>query len=203
MKIVYLLIWTLLTAIICYLLYNMNQHIQLESAKNSTNSEIEVINSVSGSGYTSDENVINNDDTTSDTNSNPESTVTIENNEIAISQSRVLETASIEFNQNDVNLALSPKLELYFDSLALISKTGKVRFTAIGHADKASSSKYNNDEVGLKRAESVQKALISKGVPAEYITIETKGDREPKLDDGTPNAMKKNRRVELFINQNN
>ena len=53
----------------------------------------------------------------------------------------------------------------------------------IGHADRFGSDAYNM-KLSLKRAESVKAYLVSKGVPANRILTEGKGEREPVTKPG-------------------
>ncbi len=68
----------------------------------------------------------------------------------------------------------------------------------IGHTDTAASYHYN-EELSLRRALKVQKALIEMGIAAEIITTEGKGEYQLLVDtpDNTPEP--KNRRVEIDV----
>jgi hypothetical protein len=68
----------------------------------------------------------------------------------------------------------------------------------IGHTDTAASYRYN-EELSLRRALKVQKALIEMGIAAEIITTEGKGEYQLLVDtpDNTPEP--KNRRVEIDV----
>ncbi|MFD1315473.1 OmpA family protein [Namhaeicola litoreus] len=67
-----------------------------------------------------------------------------------------------------------------------------------GHTDYDGDEDYNYN-LGLERAERVKNYLISKGVSAERITVESMGKKEPIADNTTEEGKQKNRRVEIEI----
>ncbi|MGB5242307.1 MAG: OmpA family protein [Lutimonas sp.] len=67
-----------------------------------------------------------------------------------------------------------------------------------GHTDHDGDEAYNYN-LGLERAEHVKNYLVSKGVPAEKITTESMGKKEPIADNSTEEGKQKNRRVEIEI----
>lgn len=76
---------------------------------------------------------------------------------------------------------------------------------AIGHADRIGSNAYNN-KLSLRRADSVKAYLISKGIPANRIYTEGKGEKQPVKDCPAMKDRKKliaclapNRRVEIEV----
>jgi outer membrane protein OmpA-like peptidoglycan-associated protein len=68
----------------------------------------------------------------------------------------------------------------------------------IGHTDNKGSEEYNLD-LSTRRANSVKKYLISKGVNQDIITSEGKGETEPIDTNDTEQGREKNRRVEFII----
>jgi len=76
---------------------------------------------------------------------------------------------------------------------------------AIGHADRIGSHAYN-DKLSLRRANAVKSYLIGKGIPANRIYAEGKGERQPVKDCPRMRDTKKliaclqpNRRVEVEV----
>ena len=69
---------------------------------------------------------------------------------------------------------------------------------AIGHTDSIGSDNYNM-KLSLRRAESVKKYLVSKGIAANRIYTEGKGERQPVADNKTKAGRAKNRRVEIEV----
>ena len=76
---------------------------------------------------------------------------------------------------------------------------------AIGHADRIGSNAYNN-KLSMRRANSVKAYLVSKGVPANRIYTEGKGEKQPVKDCPRMKDSKRliaclapNRRVEVEV----
>jgi OOP family OmpA-OmpF porin len=69
---------------------------------------------------------------------------------------------------------------------------------AIGHADSIGSDAYNQ-ELSVRRAESVKAYLVSKGIEANRIYTEGKGEKQPVADNRTREGRAKNRRVEIEV----
>jgi OmpA-OmpF porin, OOP family len=69
---------------------------------------------------------------------------------------------------------------------------------AVGHTDARGSDKLNQ-KLSVKRAESVKAYLVSKGVEANRIYTEGKGEKQPVADNKTKEGMTKNRRVEIEV----
>lgn len=69
---------------------------------------------------------------------------------------------------------------------------------AVGHTDSIGTEKYN---LGLsqRRANTVKNYLISKGIPADRIYAEGKGEAQPIATNATPQGRAQNRRVEIEI----
>ncbi|MCX7815867.1 MAG: OmpA family protein [Tepidimonas ignava] len=69
---------------------------------------------------------------------------------------------------------------------------------AVGHTDSVGAEAYN-ERLSLRRAEAVKAYLVSKGVPADKVRTEGRGEREPVADNATAEGRAKNRRVEVTI----
>jgi OmpA-OmpF porin, OOP family len=69
---------------------------------------------------------------------------------------------------------------------------------AIGHADSIGSDAYNQ-RLSVRRAESVKAYLVSKGIEANRIYTEGKGEKQPVADNRTREGRAKNRRVEVEV----
>ena len=69
---------------------------------------------------------------------------------------------------------------------------------AIGHADSIGSDAYNQ-RLSVRRAESVKAYLVSKGVEANRVYTEGKGEKQPVADNKTRDGRAKNRRVEIEV----
>ena len=69
-----------------------------------------------------------------------------------------------------------------------------------GHADSTGSVWYNS-KLGMRRAVSVQKYLMSKGIDAGRMSLESKGEKEPVASNATKEGRRQNRRVEIIISE--
>ena len=70
---------------------------------------------------------------------------------------------------------------------------------AIGHADSTGSDAYNM-KLSMRRAENAVKAyLVSKGIEANRVYTEGKGERQPIASNRTKEGRAKNRRVEIEV----
>ncbi len=100
----------------------------------------------------------------------------------------------------DFNKAvLKPEGKAKLDDLA-----GKLKgitlevIIAVGHTDSVGSDAYNQ-KLSVKRAESVKAYLVSKGIEANRIYTEGKGEKQPTADNKTAEGRAKNRRVEIEV----
>ena len=67
-----------------------------------------------------------------------------------------------------------------------------------GHTDSVGSDAYNM-RLSLRRANAVKAYLVSKGIPAERITVEGRGERQPAASNATREGRARNRRVEIEV----
>ena len=68
----------------------------------------------------------------------------------------------------------------------------------VGHTDSMGTDQYN-DKLSLRRAEAVKAYLLSKGVEANRVYTEGKGEKQPIADNTTAEGRAKNRRVEIEV----
>lgn len=203
MKGFYIFAWLLLSAIVVWYMLNNDTEIPATPIDTNANTEIKVIDEVKGSIYTQTEEGENSEELSDEEG---------EDNRISIdagnfrkegkSRFDFTEKAYIEFNQNSLTLPTSKAFASYLDSVSMLINQEDFTVELVGHADNSASNKLDNYEVGLKRAQHIRGLLVDRGVDETKIIVDSKGDTEPRIEDDTENARKKNRRVELFLKPN-
>ena len=83
----------------------------------------------------------------------------------------------------------------------LVSKLGDMNLEviiAVGHTDAIGTDAYNQ-KLSIRRAEAVKAYLVSRGIEANRVYTEGKGERQPIADNRTKEGRAKNRRVEIEV----
>ncbi len=94
---------------------------------------------------------------------------------------------------------LKPEGKAKLDDLA--SKLGGINLEviiAVGHTDSVGTDEYNQ-KLSVRRSEAVKAYLVSKGVEANRVYTEGKGEKQPVDDNKTAAGRAKNRRVEIEV----
>jgi outer membrane protein OmpA-like peptidoglycan-associated protein/tetratricopeptide (TPR) repeat protein len=107
----------------------------------------------------------------------------------------VFENIFFDLDKDDLKQESASSLKRLYNFLM---ENPKVAITIIGHTDNQGNPMYN-ESLSLRRAESVKKFLMEKGIPEIRVATEGKGDREPIQPNDTPENKALNRRVTISI----
>ena len=116
---------------------------------------------------------------------------------VAPTASKVVLNADTFFDFDKATL--KPEGKQVLDQVA--QQAGSVNLETViatGHTDSIGSEAYNQ-KLSERRADTVKQYLISKGVPADRIYAEGKGELQPVASNKTREGRAQNRRVEIEI----
>jgi len=88
----------------------------------------------------------------------------------------------------------------YTESKAYLDQNLQSRLSITGYTDALGSDEYNL-ALGYRRAQSLQNYFERKGIPANKIIIDSKGEKQPADDNNTKEGRAKNRRSEITLKQ--
>jgi outer membrane protein OmpA-like peptidoglycan-associated protein len=114
-------------------------------------------------------------------------------------QAVIPENLVIYFAFDKSDFTPDAKTNKFFDeSKAYLDQNLQARLNITGYTDAVGTDQYNQT-LGYKRAQNVQKYFESKGIPADKIVTESKGEKEPADDNNTTTGRANNRRTVLTI----
>ncbi|MEO7151782.1 MAG: OmpA family protein [Burkholderiaceae bacterium] len=94
---------------------------------------------------------------------------------------------------------LKPEGRTKLDELAARQKSMTLEaMVATGHTDSVGSDSYN-DRLSMRRAEAVKAHFVSRGVEANRVYVEGRGEKQPIADNGTADGRAQNRRVQVEV----
>jgi OOP family OmpA-OmpF porin len=82
------------------------------------------------------------------------------------------------------------------EAVAKMKQANVEAIVATGHTDSIGKPAYNQ-KLGLRRAQAVKDYMVTQGIPAEKITVDSKGETQPVASNKTKEGRAKNRRVEV------
>ena len=100
-----------------------------------------------------------------------------------------------DFDKFALKPAGKAKLE---DLVSKLTGTDIEVVVATGHTDSVGSDAYNQ-KLSVRRANAVKAFLVSKGIPADRIFTEGKGESKPVASNKTSEGRAKNRRVDVEV----
>jgi outer membrane protein OmpA-like peptidoglycan-associated protein len=120
---------------------------------------------------------------------------------VAKAQAVVPENLVIYFRFDRSEFNQEPLADKYIvESKTYLDQNSKARLSIIGYTDATGSVKYNQ-ALGYRRAQSVKHYFETKGLPANMIVIESKGENFPADNNNTKAGRAKNRRTVITINK--
>ena len=115
----------------------------------------------------------------------------------AVAASKVTFAADAFFDFDKA--VLKPEGKQALDELAANIQGVNVEvIIAEGHTDSIGTDQYN-EKLAIRRAESVKKYLVDKGVDPSRVYVEGKGEKQPVADNASAEGRAKNRRVEIEV----
>lgn len=110
----------------------------------------------------------------------------------SVDNGNVIARVYFDFNKS----GLTDKSKYVLDNIVNLLKLNQKNLTLEGHSDSIGDEKYNFS-LGLKRSESVEKYLESKGVEDKRLTSTSEGELKPIANNNDKKGREQNRRVEI------
>ncbi len=107
----------------------------------------------------------------------------------------VLRGINFAFDSSIINDSAKPVLD---EAVRQLRTNPDVTVTVIGHTDAKGSEDYNR-QLSIRRAESVYRYLVNRGVKPERLNVEGKGESSPVAENDSEDGRARNRRVELNV----
>jgi outer membrane protein OmpA-like peptidoglycan-associated protein len=105
--------------------------------------------------------------------------------------------ASFDFDK----AAIKPEFKPTLNQVAgVLRDDPNLRIRVVGHTDSVGSETYNQ-QLSERRARATADYLISQGVASSQVTIEGRGEQDPRASNSTAEGRAQNRRVEIYLQQ--
>lgn len=103
----------------------------------------------------------------------------------------------VNFERNKYELSAKAKQLLSFIYESIAEKSNYIIYIN-GHTDNDADSSYNQ-LLSLQRSSSVKDFFIEKGIRDSLLRVQAMGEKQPLVENNTPFAKAKNRRVEIIV----
>jgi OOP family OmpA-OmpF porin len=118
---------------------------------------------------------------------------------LAREQAAIPKNMVIYFAFDKSNFNADAETDKYFEeSGAYLNQNSQFRLSITGHTDSIGSNSYNQG-LGYRRAQIIEQYFESKGMLANRIIIESKGENEPAEDNNTIAGRANNRRAVITL----
>lgn len=104
----------------------------------------------------------------------------------------------VRFPYNSTAKISDAAIDEYLQKLAARVKTTGEKITLTGHTDNTGGEDYNY-QLGLDRAKAIYSLLVDKGVPADQMSVDSKGKTQAVASNNTEAGKAENRRVEVRL----
>ncbi|MCB1543894.1 MAG: OmpA family protein [Rhodoblastus sp.] len=104
-------------------------------------------------------------------------------------------TIKFRTSSDEIEAASAPVIA---DLAAVLKGCASVKVEIAGHTDNAGDPAFNKD-LSLRRAQSVAKALVAKGIAADRMSAAGYGDERPIASNATREGRAQNRRTEFVV----
>ncbi len=111
----------------------------------------------------------------------------------------IFKPLDLYFNTGSVSYIRTDDNERFLEeALLFLSQNKNKKLLLTGHTDNVGSP-ADNMQLSMERAESVKEMLAESGIPAEQISVDAKGQTQPKVSNDTPEGQAANRRVSIVV----
>ena len=108
------------------------------------------------------------------------------------------ESITVHFDTGGDKLKFKDGEQEMMDEVCMVlSERHDIRIRIIGHTDNTGNADQNLKVWGMKRAESLKAYMVDRGVNADQIECESKGQTEPVADNSTAAGRAQNRRANI------